>query len=183
MKTTSLLAQLIPIILNSAPVENSKSDLDKVINFLLGKYTISEHLMTGRLPAELLYYQGKLILPDEWWAKNRLTIGLTAGAGWIYLNEYYEFFIEPYKREYSTFLEVILKDPDTRYDMGLATFNLILFAVEKLIPTFDGVILIETHSPYLLNNWLNPLRTCGLREEVVISSKYLSFRKFLLGIA
>jgi hypothetical protein len=66
--------------------------------------------------------------------------------------------------------------------MLLGTINLTLFAFEKMFPPFEGVIIIETHSPIMAGR-LNPFTSCGWREEVIFTSKFLAFSDFQIGAA
>lgn len=163
-------------------IEETKSNIRGIVDFFLGKNTIAEHYITGRFPAELMYYHGDRLLPDEWWGQHKLLISLIVGLGVINLGEIWEYYWdEKQKYGYSSPFDVIRRDPDTHTDMTLALCNLALFASEIIFPPLEGLIRIEIHSP-ILKDHLNPLRGSGFREEVIYSSKYISFGTLQLGI-
>jgi hypothetical protein len=164
--------------------EDTVETLDDIANFVLGKYTVAEHFIPARITAEMIYYHGNIILPEEWWLKHRLflsvTVGFTLG---IFINEVWEYYWFPSEHAaFSSPLDRLRRDPDTHTDMLLGTINLTLFAFEKMFPPFEGAIIIETHSPIMAGR-LNPFTSCGWREEVIFTSKFLAFSGFQFGIA
>ena len=164
--------------------EDTVETLDDIANFVLGKYTVAEHFIPARITAEMIYYHGNIILPEDWWLKHRLflsvTVGFTLG---IFINEVWEYYWFPSEHAaFSSALDRLRRDPDTHTDMLLGTINLALFAFEKMFPPIEGMIIIETHSPIMAGR-LNPFTSCGWREEVIFTSKFLAFSGFQFGIA
>ncbi|MBE0432003.1 hypothetical protein IBX73_00905 [candidate division WOR-3 bacterium] len=150
----------------------------------LGEYTVAEHYVPARLFAEVLYYHADKVLPDEWWHRHRLRLSVAVGFGLgIILSEIWEYYwFESENAAYTSALDRMFNSPDTQTDMFLGTINLGLFAFEKMFPPFEGVIIIETHSPIMAGR-LNPFTSDGDREEVIFTSKFLAFSHFQFGIA
>ena len=164
--------------------EDTVQTLDDIANVILGKYTVAEHYIPARITAELIYYHGNIILPEDWWLKHRLLLSVAVGFGLgIFINEVWEYYWFPSEHAaFASALDRLRRDPDTHTDMLLGTINLTLFAFEKMFPPFEGVIIIETHSPIMAGR-LNPFTSCGWREEVIFTSKYLAFSYFQIGVA
>jgi hypothetical protein len=158
--------------------------LDDIANFFLGKYTVAEHYIPARITAELIYYHGNVVLPEDWWLKHRLLVSVAVGFGLgIFINEVWEYYWFPSEHAaFSSALDRLRRDPDTHTDMLLGTINLTLFAFEKMFPSIEGAIIIETHSPIMAGR-LNPFTSSGSREEVIFTSKYFAFSFFQIGIA
>ncbi len=175
---------LVRVDPSEANIEETKGNISRVVDFFLGEYTVAEHYIPARLVAELVYYHGDKVLPDDWWERHKLLTSVSVGFGvGIFINEIWEYYaFESCREDYSSPFERLRSDPDTKTDMMLGFCNLALFASEVMFPSLEGLIYIETHSPIMIN-YLNPFRSCGWREEVIFSSKFLSFGALQIGIA
>jgi len=159
-----------------------ENNIEQVVNFFLGEYTIAEHYVSGRQVAELLYYYGDTLLRYNWWKKNKLLLSVGVGLGAVLGNEIYEYYYyEMDSLDYPSLFDDLRKNKDTSTDIKLAVVNLILFVSEIIFPPLKGLICIETRSPILIG-YLNPFTSSGFREEVIFSSKYLSFGPVQIGI-